>query len=99
MDGFIDSLPPRPTKCWTTPTRPECDVQLGPQGQPDVMSTQRRAAIPNYWAYADHYALQDADVRAGRLLDAALAPVPGVGVVGRLLEPERPDVVPVPTST
>jgi phospholipase C len=59
MDGFIDSLPPRPTKCWTTPTLPECDVQLGPQGQPDVMSTQRRAAIPNYWAYADHYALQD----------------------------------------
>ena len=59
MDGFIDSLPPRPTKCWTTPTLPDCDVQLGPQGQPDVMSTQRRAAIPNYWAYADHYALQD----------------------------------------
>ena len=38
---------------------PDCNVQLGPQGQPDVMSTQRRAAIPNYWAYADHYTLQD----------------------------------------
>ena len=59
MNGFVDSLPPRPTKCWTTPTLPDCDVQLGPQGQPDVMSTQRRAAIPNYWAYADHYTLQD----------------------------------------
>jgi phospholipase C len=59
MNGFIDSLPPRPTKCWTTPTLPDCNVQLGPQGQPDVMSTQRRAAIPNYWAYADHYTLQD----------------------------------------
>src|SRR6476661_8252646 len=59
MDGFIDSLPPRPTKCWTTPTLPDCNVQLGPEGQPDVMSTQRRAAIPNYWAYADHYTLQD----------------------------------------
>jgi phospholipase C len=59
MDGFIDALPPRPTKCWVDRTRPECDVQLGPQGQPDVMSTQPRKAIPNYWAYADQYVLQD----------------------------------------
>ena len=35
------------------------------------------------------------DVRTGRLLDAARTPVPRVGVVGRLLEPRRPDVVPV----
>ena len=60
MNGFIDSLPARATKCWTDRTRPECDVQLGPEGQPDVMSTQSRHAIPNYWAYADHYVLQDA---------------------------------------
>jgi phospholipase C len=60
MNGFIDSLPARPTKCWVDRTRPECDVQLGPEGQPDVMSTQQRKEIPNYWAYADHYALQDA---------------------------------------
>jgi phospholipase C len=59
MDGFIGSLPPRPTKCWVDRTRPECDVQLGPEGQPDVMSTQRRGAIPNYWAYADNFVLQD----------------------------------------
>ena len=59
MNGFIDSLPPRPTKCWTNRTLPECDVQLGPEGQPDVMSTQRRAAIPNYWAWADHFVLED----------------------------------------
>jgi phospholipase C len=59
MNGFIDSLPPRPTKCWTNRTLPECDVQLGPEGQPDVMSTQRRAAIPNYWAWADRFVLQD----------------------------------------
>ncbi len=59
MDGFIDSLPPRPTKCWSDPTRPECGVQLGPDGQPDVMSTQPRRAIPNYWSYADQYVLQD----------------------------------------
>jgi len=60
MNGFIDSLPARASKCWTDRTRPECDVQLGPQGQPDVMSTQSRSAIPNYWDYADHYVLQDA---------------------------------------
>ncbi len=59
MDGFIDSLPARPTKCWVDRTRPECDEQLGPQGQPDVMSTQTRATIPNYWDYADAYTLQD----------------------------------------
>jgi len=59
MDGFIDALPPRPTKCWVDRTRPECGVQLGPDGQPDVMSTQPRAAIPNYWSYADHFVLQD----------------------------------------
>jgi phospholipase C len=59
MDGFISSLPARPTKCWVDRTRPECDVQLGPQGQPDVMSTQSRSMIPNYWDYADHFTLQD----------------------------------------
>jgi len=59
MDGFISSLPTRPTMCWVDRTRPECKVQLGPQGQPDVMSTQTRAMIPNYWDYADHFTLQD----------------------------------------
>jgi phospholipase C len=59
MDGFISSLPIRTTKCWVDRTLPECDVQLGPEGQPDVMSTQSRAMIPNYWDYADHYTLQD----------------------------------------
>jgi len=59
MDGFVGSLDPRPTKCWMDRTRPECDKVLGPQGQPDVMSTLTRASIPNYWAYADHFALQD----------------------------------------
>jgi phospholipase C len=60
MNGFISSLPSRPTKCWVNRQLPECDEQLGPQGQPDVMSTQPRRAIPSYWAYADRYVLQDA---------------------------------------
>ena len=60
MDGFIRSLPARPKKCWVNPEQPFCGTYLGPQGQPDVMSTQRRRSIPNYWAYADQFVLQDA---------------------------------------
>ena len=59
MDGFVSALPARLSMCWVDRTRPECDVRLGPQGQPDVMSTQTRATIPNYWAYADHFVLKD----------------------------------------
>ncbi len=59
MDGFIDALPARPGKCWIDRDRPECDERLGPQGQPDVMSTLTRRSIPNYWAYADSFVLQD----------------------------------------
>ena len=60
MDGFIDTLKPLPWKCWVSRTPPKCEQQLGPDGQPDVMSTLPRAAIPNYWAYADDWVLQDA---------------------------------------
>ena len=60
MDGFARALDARGTKCWVDRTRPECDEQLGPEGQPDVMSTLPRSLIPNYWAYADDFVLQDA---------------------------------------
>ncbi len=60
MDGFVGSLDARPTKCWVDRTLPHCDRILGPQGQPDVMSTLGRSSIPNYWSWADHYVLQDA---------------------------------------
>jgi phospholipase C len=59
MNGFVASLDPRPTKCWVDRTQPQCATYLGPDGQPDVMSTLARASIPNYWAYADRFALQD----------------------------------------
>jgi phospholipase C len=59
MDGFIRALPNHGSTCWIDRSRPGCDVQLGPDGQPDVMSTQTRRMIPNYWAYADHFTLQD----------------------------------------
>ncbi len=60
MDGFVGALDARETKCWVDRTRPECGEQLGPRGQPDVMSTLPRELIPNYWAYADDFVLQDA---------------------------------------
>ena len=59
MDGFIRSLKPRKGFCWTEPDLPYCDNFLGPQGQPDVMSTLGRRTIPNYWRYADRFTLQD----------------------------------------
>ncbi len=60
MDGFIDTLKPLAWKCWVSRTPAKCKEQLGPDGQPDVMSTHPREAIPNYWAYADNFVLQDA---------------------------------------
>ncbi len=60
MDGFIASLKPRPDYCWTVPDQPKCPALIGPEGQPDVMSTLPRDRIPNYWAYADRFTLQDA---------------------------------------
>ncbi len=59
MNGFVNSLRPRPSFCWMDPHQARCKDYLGPQGQPDVMSTLPRSVIPNYWAYADDYVLQD----------------------------------------
>ena len=60
MDGFIGVLPYRPNFCWVNRDLPQCPDFLGPQGQPDVMSVHTERTIPNYWAYADEYVLQDA---------------------------------------
>jgi phospholipase C len=59
MDGFIASLPAEEGSCWVEPDQPRCLHRLGPDGQPDVMSTLTRREIPNYWAYARHFVLQD----------------------------------------
>jgi phospholipase C len=60
MNGFIQTMPYRPGRCWVEPNRGNCPMYFGPQHQPDVMSTLPRKAIPNYWAYADNFVLQDA---------------------------------------
>ena len=58
MNGFVNALPP--TNRWCAErTAPECAAFLGPEQQPDVLSYVTRQEIPNYWAYADEYVLED----------------------------------------
>ena len=59
----------------------------GPQGQPDIMGYHTADEIPIYWKYAETFTLQRPDVRADRLVDAARAPVPDLGLVGELHRP------------
>jgi len=58
MDGYIEALPRTPRWC-VERTAPECAGFVGPELQPDVMSYVDRRDIPNYWAYADAFVLQD----------------------------------------
>jgi phospholipase C len=58
MDGFIDAVPTTARWCVHRFT-PDCDPFVGPAGQPDVMSWHDDREIPNYWAYAEHFVLQD----------------------------------------
>ncbi|MEP7060159.1 MAG: alkaline phosphatase family protein [Actinomycetota bacterium] len=59
MNGFIRALPDVSSKCWVHPKKQACRSYVGPQLQPDVMSYVTRREIPNYWAYAKHFVLQD----------------------------------------
>jgi phospholipase C len=59
MDGFVQTVVDSPIYCADHRNDPKCADFLGPQGQPDVMSYHTRKEIPNYWAYADHFVLQD----------------------------------------
>ena len=59
MDGFVRAVVDSPIYCADNRDDPGCQDYLGPQGQPDVMSYHTRNEIPNYWAYADHFVLQD----------------------------------------
>jgi phospholipase C len=58
MDGFIDALAPTARGC-VDRSAPACQPFLGPEQQPDVLSYLTREQIPNYWAYADAFVLQD----------------------------------------
>lgn len=61
MDGFIRGVLDSPNACADSRAPADCDGHrdLGPQDQPDVMGYHDAREIPNYWAYAEHFALQD----------------------------------------
>jgi phospholipase C len=58
MDGHVEALPLSNRGCIDR-TSPGCLPFEGPELQPDVMSYLDRSNIPNYWAYADGFVLQD----------------------------------------
>ena len=63
MDGFIRAILDSPSAtgyhCTADRNAPNCRHHIGPARQPDAMSFFDREQIPNYWAYADNFALQD----------------------------------------
>ena len=54
MNGFIRTLLSAKKTC-NDPADPACRSS----GRPDVMGYHTRSDIPNYWAYASHFVLQD----------------------------------------
>ena len=60
MDGTIRALEAIGNACRHNPDQIPCQLATpGPDGQPDVMGYHTDAEIPNYWAYAKTYTLQD----------------------------------------
>jgi phospholipase C len=60
MDGQIRALVQIGNACRFNPTRSGCEEATpGPGGTPDVMGYHTAAELPNYWAYARTYTLQD----------------------------------------
>jgi phospholipase C len=59
MDGFVKAALRHQSSCAYDRFAPDCQPFLGPQQQPDVLSYHTRADIPNYWAYANRFQLQD----------------------------------------
>ncbi len=55
MDGFILSVSKATHKC-VSPDNPGC---INGQQSPDVMGYHDQREIPNYWAYAQNFVLQD----------------------------------------
>src|SRR5262245_17010966 len=60
MNGFVRTVRRSGGPCESHPNDWRCKrMRVGPHGQPDVMGFHTRAELPNYWAYADRYVLQD----------------------------------------
>ena len=86
MDGFIAEYETALKRCLNKPGNQNCGV---PKPQPDVMSYKLRSDLPEYWAYADNYVLQDhmfgpgADVESRRRICTWFR-VGRRGVIGRM---------------
>jgi phospholipase C len=60
MTGFVEALRAYGNSCQATRNRASCAKGgSGPNGTPDVMGFHTAREIPNYWAYARRYLLQD----------------------------------------
>ena len=60
MNGFISmAIRGHRSYCGTNPASPNCTGVGGAPGRPDVMGWHDAREIPNYWAYAKHFVLQD----------------------------------------
>ena len=60
MDGFVRALEQIGNGCEHHPDVFQCrEAKRGPGGQPDIMGYHTASEIPNYWAYAKHFVLQD----------------------------------------
>ena len=60
MNGFIRSIRlDNDTFCKQYPFDPACTNATSTQRIPDVMGWHDAREIPNYWAYAEHFVLQD----------------------------------------
>ena len=60
MDGFIRAVVAARYKCSAVDrSTPYCRKHNGPLTQPDVMGYHDAREIPNYWTWAEHFALQD----------------------------------------
>jgi phospholipase C len=55
MNGFVAQVEQGSRKACLIPNNPAC----GNNGAPDVMGYHDAREIPNYWAYAKHFVLQD----------------------------------------
>ena len=78
MDGFLqarrDSLGMRRRRA----TRTACPARA----LPDVMGYKTAHDIPNYWAYASNFVLQDHMFEPVAFVEPARPPLPRLGLVG-----------------
>ncbi|GIV01144.1 MAG: hypothetical protein KatS3mg014_2759 [Actinomycetota bacterium] len=92
MDGFIRTLVAGPNACADDRSLRACRDDLGPEGQPDVMGYHDAREIPNYWAYAERFVLQDHLFAPADSVDAPGRTSTWVSAVGRrgASDPARP---------